>query len=395
MKTFILTFSLLFSLNLFSQTITSWTGIADYAGNGRMGAVGFSINGIGYAGSGFPNGSTDQKDFYKYDPATNQWTRIADFGGYAFSYGYAAAVNGKGYAGLGGGPDWYQYDPSTNTWTQKANFPEASIRSSTGFVIGNNIYVGTGDIGGYSNKFWMYDTQNDTWTPKADFGGIARYGAVSFSINGKGYIGTGTKNYVQQSDFWEYDPSTNVWTEKASYPAGGIYYGEAFAIGNKGYLGMGLNQTNDPVSDFYQYDPATNTWTAVTSYPTTQFEAPVFVIGNYAYCGTGGAGGTSFYKFTTSDITTATTSAFVQNSHKIYPNPSNGNISIEADGSYSNCNIQIYNSIGQRVYQQAVAGSPALQNISLNALPSGIYELVMTDNSSNGVLMREKIILTK
>ncbi len=45
-----------------------WKQIADYGGGGRLKAVGFSIGGFGYIGSGTADGYTPLADFYKYDP---------------------------------------------------------------------------------------------------------------------------------------------------------------------------------------------------------------------------------------------------------------------------------------------------------------------------------------
>ena len=49
-----------------------------YGGSARRQAVGFSINNIGYVGTGESSAGLT-KDFYKYDPLTNSWNQINDF----------------------------------------------------------------------------------------------------------------------------------------------------------------------------------------------------------------------------------------------------------------------------------------------------------------------------
>ncbi|HVW59646.1 MAG TPA: kelch repeat-containing protein, partial [Puia sp.] len=58
-----------------------WTQVAPFpTAKGRMRAVGFSIGGYGYIGSGTEDGVTPLADFYKYDPSTNSWSQIASLG---------------------------------------------------------------------------------------------------------------------------------------------------------------------------------------------------------------------------------------------------------------------------------------------------------------------------
>ena len=124
---------------------TGWERKADFPGTIRYGAVGFSINGRGYVGTGRNSSIGNFKDFWEYDPVFNIWTRKADFPG-------VARVN------------------------------------AVGFSIGAKGYIGTGAGGIFLKDFWEYDPNNNSWTQKADFGGTGRYGATGFSIGNKGYL---------------------------------------------------------------------------------------------------------------------------------------------------------------------------------------------------------------
>lgn len=379
----------------------AWTQEAYYSGYGKWGAVGCSANGIGYIGSGV-NGNTPVADWWAYNPNSNSWSQVANFPMTYNVNGFAASANGKVYSGFGGSANWYEYDPVANEWTKKASYPDSTYGpgSVTGFVIGNKIYVGTGQyLGSASDScrlFWSYDVVADKWAQLASFGGIGRYAAIGFSINGKGYIGSGSTGWNQLADFWEYDTTANTWTRKADFPNGGRYQAVGFAIGNKGYFGMGLNESNNPTQDFYEFNPDSNTWHAVTSYPNTQFDAAWFVIGNVGYCGTGGggSGSTELYEFTGgSDVTGIIKSTSASN-FTIYPNPSTGTLSIKTGNAVSNFSVQIYNSLGEKIFSKSLNNAAPIQNIEMVNPVAGFYEVCITDGQTNTV-STEKLLIVK
>ena len=230
-----------------------WTQKAYFAGTGRLGAVGFSIGGKGYIGTGHDSSTLDRKDFWEYDPALNTWTQKADFGGPEREFAIGFSIGSKGYVGMGGGwsppyyyysayQDFWEYDPALDTWTRKADYGGGPTGGGVGFSIGGKGYAGTG-VG-----FWEYDPALDSWTRKADFTGGTRSGAVGFSIEGKGYVGTGRDSSMNNTnDFREYDPTADTWVRKADFGGLGRAWSVGFSIGSKGYVGT---------SDFWEYDPS-------------------------------------------------------------------------------------------------------------------------------------------
>lgn len=204
-----------------------WTQKADFPGDRRRGASGFSIGNKGYLGLGAamrdlgsdgPWEGYLAKDFWEYDPATDTWTRKADVGGPARHNTRGVAIGNKGYIiwGQDSGHvfnESWEYDPTTDAWTRKADPPGALLAPSA-FVIGNKAYYGMGIINEetYVSVFLEYDPATDTWTQKDD-GNMQRVAAACFSIGNKGYIGTGVLFDVTnagfrapQKDFWEYSP---------------------------------------------------------------------------------------------------------------------------------------------------------------------------------------------
>lgn len=227
------------------------------------------------------------------------WTAKANFPGAARNTGVAFSIGAKGYFGTGFDGAYYQdfweYDPSANTWTQLANFGGGLRGYAVGFSIGNFGYLGTGqDASAKYNDFWRYDPASNLWTQVANFGGAARSIACGFSIGNFGYVGTGDDGTMQKQDFWKYDPSTNSWQQQPNFP-GGVRSDidrAVFVIGNFAYWGTGANGWND----LWQFDPASNLWTQKTNFPgTNRYGATGFTICGKGFLGLGTDGSGSFF----------------------------------------------------------------------------------------------------
>ena len=73
-----LTFLFIFFVSILNG---QWQEMETFIGTARDDAVGFSINGKGYAGSGREIGFALTNDFFEYDPDTAQWTEVASLPG--------------------------------------------------------------------------------------------------------------------------------------------------------------------------------------------------------------------------------------------------------------------------------------------------------------------------
>jgi N-acetylneuraminic acid mutarotase len=186
----------------------------------RYGAVAFSIDNIGFVGTGY-NGST-LLDFYKYTP-------------------------GSGWAAI-------------------ANYP-SKVREAVAFVIDNKGYVCTGEKNGEAiDDFHMYDPANDSWTPKRKISNssdekfdddytIVRQKAVAFVIGGKGYVTTGDFGGLK-SDTWEYDVTLDEWTERTSFEGKSRNNAVAFTLGDRGFIATGVNGASAFYDDLFEFKPA-------------------------------------------------------------------------------------------------------------------------------------------
>lgn len=282
----------------------TWQQKANFGGTAREGAVGFSIGGKGYIGTG-NDGSNPTNDFWEYDTTTNTWTQKASLI-LARESAAGFSIGTRGYIGTGRDvsdnnlSDFWEWNQATNTWSAKAAFGGGIRQKAIGFSMNGKGYIGTGSAGASNNKsdFWEYDPASDWWTQRADFGGGLRTGAVGFSISGKGYVGTG----AHTTDFWEYNPSSNSWTQKTNFPGTVRDNAAGFAINNKGYIGTGHDGISTPPykKDFWEYDPSLNTWTQKPDVPGMERKKAVgFAMGGKGYIGTGGISGSKdFFEYT-------------------------------------------------------------------------------------------------
>ena len=159
--------------------------------NGREGAVGFSLNGLGYVGTGYGSSVGYTADFWAYDPGANAWSQKADVPGGVRGYSVGFSLNGLGYVGTG-------------------------YNGTTGFT--------------YLADFWAYDPGANAWSRKADVPGGGRFLPVGFGLNGLGYVGTGYIAGVGDvADFWAYgSPAPTILT--GALPASAYCVGSPLAV---------------------------------------------------------------------------------------------------------------------------------------------------------------------
>ena len=196
-----------------------WTRRADLPTGARMWGAGFSINNSGYITCG-KDATGYKNDLWEYKPDSNRWYPKTNFPGSARSRPVAFAIGNNGYVGTGFSPtgtstnkDFWKYDPATNTWNRIKDL-DSSRYLAFGFSIGNKGYVGCGiSFTNYYKDFIEYNPDSDVWRQKANFGNNSnRSSTISFSIGNKGYVGLGYDSAdTKYKDFWEYAPwSTGV-----------------------------------------------------------------------------------------------------------------------------------------------------------------------------------------
>jgi len=185
------------------------------------------------------------------------------------------------------------------TWEQKTTFPSSGRHGPVGFAIDGICYFGLGQDANIvtHNDFWSYDPATGTWTLLAPFPGVSRLGASAFVLDGYGYVCCGWSSTavtaVALNDCWRYDPRNNSWSPAASLPGVGRYTACSFVIGSYAYVGTGKGAGGPNLqNDFYRYDPRVNTWSPIASYPLALQSAAAFSLNGTGYVAGGHISGT-------------------------------------------------------------------------------------------------------
>jgi N-acetylneuraminic acid mutarotase len=282
----------------YDSALGSWTQIANYGGAPRSNAVGFTIGGKGYIGTGLANnGFTPLADFWSYDPGSNSWSQVDSIHDANASYPRLDAVawgfDTVAYVLTGTDLNYYfqdvwKYSPATNSWTSQPFLPGSPRAGAVTWVYKNQGYLLTGTtpsgqfaIGTACYDMWRFNPNStvNPWTRLRDisntnpstfddgYTNIVRNHGVGFTILGptangdKGYLTLGS-NGSAYNYTWEYDFNTDLWTEKTPYESAGRNGAVGFTIQNRGFVACGLNGLTgyQDVREFYplqvynQYD---------------------------------------------------------------------------------------------------------------------------------------------
>jgi N-acetylneuraminic acid mutarotase len=260
--------------DLWSFSLDSgWMQEADFPGQPRSNAAGFSLGSFGYIGTGW-DGYHVFHDFYRYDPVLNQWIVRDSFPGGDRYDAVGFGLQGKGYIGTGFNNYWlndfYQYDPQSDTWARtpgtSGNFSKR--RGAVSFVYNNKAYIFTGSMsGGMARDGWAFDpSQPAPWTPlhnitNTDPGSfddgytdIEREYASAFVNGDHAYLALG-RNGTMVTSTWVYDFVQDIWSRRTAYPRQPRYGAVAFTIGGKSFIGTGSTGNNATFDDFNQFVP--------------------------------------------------------------------------------------------------------------------------------------------
>lgn len=251
-----------------------WTRLADFPGTPRASATAFSIGQKAYVcfGRSEPK-SNFLKDVWEYDSTTDTWTRKTDFPGKARVKAVAGVINGKAYVGLGAQgayestnlfKDWWEYNPSTDQWTQKASLPDSASNDLSVAVINGRVFTTMGFDGiGYSNKTFCYDQSTNQWMELAA-SPRCFMGKACFDIGDYFYVGSGFRGYNTPM-FHRYNTTNNTWKRIADLPKGRIL-SNGLSVAGKGYVMLGRYWNGEEnngrlLSDVVEYNPLSDEWT--------------------------------------------------------------------------------------------------------------------------------------
>ncbi|MDR1865628.1 MAG: hypothetical protein LBR08_08670 [Bacteroidales bacterium] len=256
---------------------------------GRQRAVGFSLNGKGYVGTGWDGDELVMKDFFEYNPAldgqrnsdntSKAWQEIAPLPGPARYDAIAFVINGTAY--VGGGytsgvdkeylADVYKFIPPTAAKQEggwEAVPPMGKKRGgAVAFVLRDPAdnkeyaYVCTGqNSSGNVYEFQRFDGEKwenlrhmKSWADDDDFddeygNNLMRINAIAFTMKGSGSVEKGYITAGNVATTWEYDPpvydgnrnviSGDIWVQRTPFSSSRM---GAFALS---FPGKGANGDN-------------------------------------------------------------------------------------------------------------------------------------------------------
>lgn len=362
---------------------------------GRHHPVMFSLGDKGYLLTGSNQGNY-LRDFYQYDPKTDQWKTLPDFPGVGRGYAVGLAANGKGYVGFGVDSDGnllndlWEFDPLTNQWTAKANCLCARRDHPAMVAAGDKIYVGTG--GGEVDNlkdFWRFDIASNTWEKLPDLPGYKRHHPFYFGIGDSVYVGFGHGTDIVESkviyrDFYRYSPSLNSWSRLADFPGEARVAGTQFSHRGKGYImhGDGDDHTSLETGEFWAYDPLTDKWQQMPAMPGSGRWAPgVFVIGDSVFVSGGRIyDGSSFFNmedlwmYSLAQVS-ETHEQDLPSEWQVFPNPAHEILYFQVNAAMpAHAQARLYNLQGQEVFQISSRETVQL-DIPTGNLPGGLYFL--------------------
>jgi len=381
-------FALTFTVLLFCVTAqeNSWVKLNDFGGGKRERAVAFSINGMGYVGTGTDTAEVVRSDFWKYDYISDAWSQIAPIPGAARRDAVAFTIDGYGYVGTGMSEhvsangivlsDFWRYDPTINQWDSIAPFPGnqgGGVYFATGFSVAGKGYVCGGKTGNstYSNELWEFKPSTNAWIQRAPFPTGIRYMLSSFAIGNYAYVGLGATQDVYKRDLFRYNPGNNQWVQMPDLPGNVRGAASTFVIQDKGYVCGGSD--GGLLDDLWEFDPLTQTWEIKAYYGGSERKhAIAFSINNeFGILGLGkGYSGKkeSIYGYNPNNYAGLTNK--VASAIKIYPNPGRENINI----------LNLPENIGKITCVDAAGtcyfkSTESIPSDAFSMLPSGIYIL--------------------
>lgn len=221
----------------------------------------FSYDDKVYIFGGRTNNGVRTSQLWKYTPATDEWTSLGDAPIKARVSCSACVVGERVYIGLGyNGPihndvsylrDFWAYDPSTNEWTRLADFPANTTVKNCLFASDGAIYAVYGFFRKFTQNVYRYDIEQDKWeqvdvqtsnhVPRA-------MDIVGATCQERYFLGTGFNHTSLR--FWaEWDPNMQQYiprqkilgagrnaaaccaTDKYVYLIGGRYFGDTLTTG--------------------------------------------------------------------------------------------------------------------------------------------------------------------
>jgi hypothetical protein len=228
---------------------------------------------------------------------TNTWVKVSDSGLKGrLQDGVSFVWNDKIYFGLGlfydeqqSNKDFWIFDPSTNQWSKGPSLPTSMYgRQSGACVFLNGIaYMGFGSWGGVFSDVWSFNPATNAWKALPYPFGTGSILPIFLAVNNSLLVGQPAydkgilKKYEPQ-----YNSGNGSWTTiTTNFPE--VQAASCFTIGNYAYItgGFASGSSASFLKTTYRFDPATNMITTLSDNPSYFgiASAPCTVLNGKAY----------------------------------------------------------------------------------------------------------------
>lgn len=187
--------------------------------------------------------------------------------------------------------DFYAFNLTSNTWSNKASLPSGAERQyAAGFSVNGSGYVFGGYNGvSYLNDLWLLDPVANLWTFVDTLPSYGRSGCAAFSIGYTVFL-MGGKSSISAAnhEFWSFNTSTLQWNQEMDFPYGNLWRASSCTFNGRGFVMFGRDENNQFTKGFYSYDPLTLMWDSLAPFPSLgRSHAALFALSDGVYAGFG------------------------------------------------------------------------------------------------------------
>ncbi|MEI6488554.1 MAG: choice-of-anchor tandem repeat GloVer-containing protein [Bacteroidota bacterium] len=377
----------IFSLDA-ANVLTNLHNFTGNAGNDPKGKLLRADNGNFY-GMTFYDDSIGAGVIYKYNPVSHAYAKLATFNGTGNGQSprgsLMQASNGKIYGmAQAGGANQYgtliSFDTITKVITNLHSFAVSSgynpfgdlIQASNGLLYGLDMYVGS--INATPGSIFSFDPATNTFTDKVHFntanGGFPQ-GSLMQASDGKLYGMTSGGGSSFEGVLFRYDITGNLITVLANFTGlnGNQPKGNLFQASDGNLYGMTSLGGANNLGVIFKYNLNTSTYSVIHDFNGSQGSKPFGSLVEYNPSGVG------VQNFDSKD-----------NSIGIYPNPSNGMVTITFSSVPNE--LEVIDATGKTVYATKPTNLSTTLNLQNKA--KGIYLIKCRDSKT---VTTQKIII--
>ncbi len=206
-----------------------------------------------------------------------QWEQLLDFPGEGRDDAVGFVLNNEVFVGTGRDvnfgctTDFWKYSVNTGLWSQGPSLPgEGRQYSAACSLLKGEGQVGL-VVGGVTcdnkslNEVWQFT--GSEWIRMADFPGKPRYRALLIEHRNKLWLYGGRSGLEALNEVWSYNVFSDEWKREGDLPFGARFDLAGYQRNSQFYLGMGSDSAGTGYKDWWRFDPPSGKWHQQLDYP--------------------------------------------------------------------------------------------------------------------------------